>query len=502
VNSFFDGLALIADPTIIYLLVIGVLIGLVIGALPGMTDPMALGLAIPFTFGMEPIAAILLLLAIHFGALYGGTITAVLINTPGTPAAAATAIDGYPLTRKGQSKKALQIASFSAFIGGLISAISLIIFSPILAKFALKFGPQEYFALGVFGLSVVAGVAGKSLTKAFIAAALGVFVSTIGSDPLFGAERFTFGSYFLYDGIDLVTSLIGLYALSEIFNQFYFSKKNRYVKFDRTVLKPSGEGLTLSETKKSLRSIIKGGLIGVGVGALPGTGAPISAFMSYGEAVRTSKTPEKFGKGELEGVAASESGSVGTESAAMIPLLTLGIPGDVAMAILLGTFMLHGISFGPDLFVKSGDIIYAIYIGIIILLILVFLFSWFGSSFIAKLVLIPNHFLYPIICVLIVTGTFTLMNDIFNVWIAIIFGILGFIMNKFDYPVAPLLLGIILGPIIEHNFLLSMSATTGDITTFVTRPLSGGILLLALISTIFTIRAQRRISKRLSMDLE
>lgn len=500
-NDFIEGFTLVSSMSIVVIIVVGVLIGLIIGALPGLTDPMALGLAIPFTFGMEPIAAILLLLAIHFGAIYGGTITAVLINTPGTPAAAAIAIDGYPLTKQGQSRKALQMGSVGGLVGGVISVISLMVFAPILADFALKFGPQEYFSLGIFGLSVVAGVAGKSLTKAFIAALLGVFVSTIGADPLMGVERFTFGSYFLYDGIDLVTSLIGLYALYEVFNRFYFRKDNLLNQLNGNKVKVSGEGLTFKEVKRSSKTLTKGGLIGVIVGALPGTGAPISAFMSYGEAVRSSKNPERYGKGELDGVAAAESGSIGTESAAMIPLLTLGIPGDVAMAILLGSFMLHGISIGPDLFTQSGHLVYAIYFGIILMLLLVFLFSWFGSSLIAKLVLIPDYFLYPMIIVLTVTGTFTLMNNIFNVWIAILFGLISFVMVKSDYPISPLLLGIILGPIIESNFLLSMSATDGDLTSFVTQPISAGILVLALISTILTIRAQRNIQRKLKSNL-
>lgn len=499
-GNFAEGFSLVFDINIIIIIIIGVMIGMIVGALPGLTDPMALGLAIPFTFGMEPVAAILLLLAIHAGALYGGTITAILINTPGTPASAATALDGYPLTQKGESKKALQMGSVAALIGGLISAVSLMIFAPILSSFALRFGPQEYFALGLFGLSVVAGVAGKSLSKAFIAALLGVFVATIGADPLYGIERFTFGSYFLYDGIDLVTSLIGLYALSEILNRFYLKKSG----VDKDMLKEinlKGEGLTLREFKSSARTITKSGLIGTLLGALPGTGAPIAAFMSYGEAVRSSKNPEKFGKGELDGVAASSSGSVGTESSAMIPLLTLGIPGDVAMAILLGSFMLHGISFGPNLFANSGDIVYAIYIGIVLMSILVFVFSWFGSGFIAKLVLIPEYFLYPVIIVLIVTGTFTLMNNIFNVWIALIFGVLGFVMLKLDYPIAPLLLGIILGPIIEHNFLLSMSSSSGNILTFFTRPVSGSIMLIALVAVVLTIRTQKNIQKRLKQKI-
>lgn len=500
-SDLLEGFTLVSSFSIILLIVIGVLIGLLVGALPGLTDPMALGLAIPFTFGMEPIAAILLLLSIHFGAIYGGSITAILINTPGTPAAAAIALDGYPLAKKGQSRKALQMGSLSGFIGGIISAISLMIFAPVLAEFALKFGPQEYFALGLFGLSVVAGVAGKSLIKAFIAALLGIFVSTIGADPLLGVERFTFGSYFLYDGIDLVTALIGLYALYEVFNRFYFRKNNLLNKTKGNKVKVSGEGLTLKEAKGSSKTIAKGGLIGVIVGALPGTGAPISAFMSYGEAVRSSENPERYGKGELDGIAAAESGSIGTESAAMIPLLTLGIPGDVAMAILLGSFMLHGISIGPDLFTQSGDLVYAMYFGIILMLLFVFMFSWFGSGLVAKLVLIPDHYLYPMIIILTVTGTFTLMNSIFNVWVAVFFGLISFVMVKKDYPMSPLLLGIILGPIIESNFLLSMSATNGDLTTFITRPISAVILLLALISTILTVRAQRNIQRRLNSNV-
>src|SRR5699024_4240705 len=309
-----SGLNSLMDPVVILLMCIGVIIGIIIGSLPGLTDPMALGLAVPFTFGMEPVAAILFLLALHFGAVYGGSITAILINTPGTPAGAAAALDGYPVTQKGMSRKALQMSAISAFVGATISAIALILFSPLIAKVALKFGPSEYFALGIFGLSVVAGIAGKSLNKALISAILGVFIALIGSDPLYGGERFTFGSHFLYAGIDLVTALIGLFAVSEILKKFYSKNEDQ----ENKVNTPTGKGLSKTEFRKGFKTMVKGGGIGTLIGALPGTGAVISSFLSYGEEVRSSKNPEKYGKGELNGVAAAESGAIGTESAAMI----------------------------------------------------------------------------------------------------------------------------------------------------------------------------------------
>lgn len=488
-NGFFS----ILDPVVIILMCAGVLIGIIIGSLPGLTDPMALGLAVPFTFGMQPIAAILFLLGLHFGALYGGSITAILINTPGTPAGAAAALDGYPLTKKGNSKKALQMSAVAAFFGAMISVASLIIFSPLIAKIALQFGPSEYFALGIFGLSVVAGIAGNSLNKALIAASLGVFLSLIGTDPLYGAERFTFGSNFLYAGIDLVTALIGLFAVSELLKIFYAKDVEKKEAGGAVI----GKGITLKDLKNALKTMFKGGGIGTLVGALPGTGAIISSFLSYGEEVRSSKYPEKYGKGELNGVAAAESGAVGTESAAMIPLLTLGIPGDVATAILLGAFKLHDVKIGPDLFSESGDIVYAMFIGIIILEIIVLITGWYGSNIIAKVVKIKNKYLYPIILVLVVAGTFALMNDLFNVWVALAIGLVGFLMVRFDYPLPPLLLGLILGPIVEENFLLAMSSTDGDVIEFLTRPLTAAILILALITTFFSIKIQQQTQKQI-----
>ncbi|WP_182199772.1 tripartite tricarboxylate transporter permease [Paraliobacillus salinarum] len=493
-DNYIEAFQTLADPYIILLMIIGVLAGLIIGSLPGLTDPMALGLAIPFTFGMEPLAGILLLLAIHFGAIYGGSMTAILINTPGTPAGAAAALDGFPLTKKGHSKKALQMSALSALFAALVSVSALMLISPILAKVALKFGPAEYFALGIFGLSIVAGVAGKSLLKALIAATIGIFVSTIGADPLFGVERFTFGSYYLYEGIDLVTALIGLFALTEIFKRFQYPQQIDLNKINGN-LNNKNKGLNRTEIKKSLKTMSKGSVIGVLVGALPGTGAVISSFLSYGEEVRSSEHPEKYGKGELNGVAAAESGAIGTESAAFIPLLTFGIPGDVATAILLGAFTLHGIKIGPDLFNGSSNLLLMIFMGILLLEIFVFLAGWYGSSLVTKIVKVPNAYLFPVITVLVVAGSFALMTSLFNVWVTLFFGFLGFVMIKFGYPLPPLLLGIILGPIIEHNYLLAISSTGGNIFEVISSPIALSILILAIIMMFLSFRMNKNIKR-------
>ncbi|MBD2847086.1 tripartite tricarboxylate transporter permease [Paenibacillus sp. IB182496] len=491
IQAAFD---LLFDPMLLLFMCIGVLAGILIGALPGLSDPMALGLAIPFTFTMEPLQALLFLLGIHFGAVYGGSITAILINTPGTPAGAAAALDGYPLTLRGQSRKALQMSAFSAFVGALISIVALVLFSPLLAKVALRFGPPEYFALGIFGISVVAGVAGKSLSKALIAASVGIFISTLGADPQNGIERFTFGSAYLSDGIDLIAALIGLFAVSGILHQFYMRHRASGA---AAATQLSGQGLTWKEIRGSLKTMFKGGAIGSFIGALPGTGAVIASFLSYNEAVRASKKPEKYGKGELDGVAAAESGAIGTESAAMIPLLTFGIPGDVGTAIILGAMILHGIQVGPMLFERSGDIVSGLFIGILFLEILVLLVSWYGSRLIAKVANIPTHYLFSVITVLVVCGTFALTNNVFNVWVALIFGVLGFVMLRFSYPIPPLLLGLILGPIIEKNFLLSMASSGGHVTEFLARPMMLAILALALVSMFFSIKIHRDVQSRL-----
>ncbi|WP_088187329.1 tripartite tricarboxylate transporter permease [Desulfosporosinus sp. FKA] len=490
-EAIMGSLHLLIDPNVLLFMVLGVLAGLLIGVMPGLTGPMALALAIPLTFYMGALQSILFLTSIHMGALYAGSITAITVNTPGKASAAATALDGYPLTVNGQSRKAIQMSAVAALIGSTLSAISLMFFAPLLGKVALAFGPSEYFALGLFGLSVVAAVAGKSLPKAVAVAALGIFISTIGSDPLMGTDRFIFGINDLSSGISQVPALTGLFAVSEIFNQLY--KKKHVKKEARNV---EGEGLTLVEVKKSSKTLIKSGIIGVIVGALPGTGSVIASFLGYNEAVRSSKTPEKFGKGELEGVAAAECAAVGTESAALIPLLTFGVPGDISAAILLGAFTLHGVRVGPEIFTTFRDVTYGLFIGIFLIQMLVFVFGWYGSVWLAKIVRIPKHFLFAVISVLVVCGSFALNNNMFDVWITLIFGLIGFILQRRDYPISPLLLGLILGPIIEQNFCLAMTSTGANPILFLIRPITLAILVLAAITIVFSYKTHRKMQKR------
>ncbi|MFD2670938.1 tripartite tricarboxylate transporter permease [Marinicrinis sediminis] len=484
----------LADPTLILFMILGVLTGTIVGAIPGLTGPMALGIAIPLTFTMEPMQAILLLFGIYFGAVYAGAITAIMINTPGTNAGAAAALDGYPLTLKGQSRKALQMSAISEFIGAFISVLALVLFAPLLSKVAMNFGPSEYFALGIFGLSVVASVAGKSLSKALFVAAIGVFISLIGRDPVTGVARFTFGSPYLEDGVPLVAALIGLFAISEVLKKFLSGHHSQQ---QNQKIEVTGEALTFKEFRRSFKTMIKGGFIGVFIGILPGSGAVIASFLSYNEAIRSSKTPENYGKGELDGVAAVESGAGGTEASSVIPLLTFGIPGDVSTAIILGAMILHGIQVGPQLFEHSGGMVSSLFLGILILEIIVLIVGWYGSIYIAKIAKVPTQFLFPIIIVLIVTGTFALQNSIFTVWVTLLFGLIGFAMHRFGYPVPPLLLGLILGPIIERNFLRSVATTGGDLSFLYTRPITLGILIAAVFFIYLTINMHRKSQKRM-----
>ncbi|MGI9294992.1 MAG: tripartite tricarboxylate transporter permease, partial [Pseudomonadales bacterium] len=311
-------------------LLVGVIVGTVVGAIPGMTTPMAVALSLPFTFTLQPVTGILLLLGVYKGGIYGGSITAILINTPGTPAASCTVLDGYPLAQKGEARRALDMALYSSCIADFISNISLILFAGVLATFALSFGSPELFTLIVFSLTIIAGVSGQQLLKGFGSAALGLLLATVGLDLIFGTNRFVFGQVNLMSGLTFIPVLIGLFALPEIIN--FFLQRNT----ETAMSKLAGVGASFKDVVKSLKSIIRGSLIGVCLGAIPGIGGAPAAFMSYSEARRTSKDPNSFGTGNIEGVAASESGNNGVAGATMIPLLALGIPGDVITAIILG----------------------------------------------------------------------------------------------------------------------------------------------------------------------
>jgi putative tricarboxylic transport membrane protein len=489
-DLFSESLALLADPMVVLLLVVGILAGTVVGALPGLSATLAVALLIPFTFDLSIMPALAMLIGVYCGAIYGGSIPAILFRTPGTPASAATVFDGYALTLKGQSQRALSVAAMSAMIGGVIGTVLLILLAPQIASFALRFGPQEYFALAVFGLSMIVSVSGGSILKSGSVALLGLLIATVGMDPISGFPRFLFGNVSLMEGIPFIPVLIGLFALAEVFRAV-----SRPVAIEQTttggIAWPSA-----SDTKLCLWTNVRSGLMGTAVGATPGAGSDIAAFMAYSVARQRAKKGEHFGEGEIKGVAAPESAKSACVSGAMMPLLSLGIPGDSVTAVMVGAFILHGVQPGPLLFAQNGALAYAILAAVAVSHVLVFLAAIFGTRYLVRIVSCDRRFLLASIVVLSLLGAFALRCNMMDVWIAIIFGVVGFTLEKFSYPVAPLLLALILGPMAEENFRRSLILSEGSYAAFFTHPLCATILGLAVLSLLYgTWRARPRTKK-------
>lgn len=460
-DAFLEGFALFLSVENILIVGIGVVVGTMIGAIPGMTTPMGVALALPFTFSLPPVAGILLLLGVYKGGLYGGSITAILIKTPGTPAAACTVLDGYPLSQKGHARKALDIALYSSCTADFISNLSLILFAGVLASFALRFGPPEFFTLIVFSLTIIAGVSGPNLAKGILSACLGLMLATVGLDLIYGTERFIFGDYRLMGGLNFIPVLIGLFALPEIINH-----ATRNARFTPEARQNLGAGATFGEYLGVLKSVIRGSLFGVILGAIPGIGGAPAAFLSYSEARRTSKNRENFGKGELEGVAAAEAGNNGVAGATMIPLLALGIPGDVITAVILGAFMMHGLRPGPILFEQNLPMIYALFIGIMLSSVYLFAVGKVAIRLFSRVATIPNRILYPVVFVLCVFGAYAVNNNMFDILVMLGMGVVGYLMLRLEIPVAPFLIAFVLGPLLEDNFRQSLLIGAGDYGVF------------------------------------
>ena len=461
VEAFLEGLELFLSIENVLIIGIGVAVGTIIGAIPGMTTPMGVALALPFTFSLPPVTGILLLLGVYKGGLYGGSITAILIKTPGTPAAACTVLDGYPLSQKGHARKALDIALYASCTADLISNISLILFAGALASFALRFGPPEFFTLIFFSLTIIAGVSGPNLAKGLLSASLGLILATVGLDLIYGTERFVFGDYRLMGGLNFIPVLIGLFALPEIINQ-----ATRHISQGSETRQNLGTGAGFKEYLSVLKTIIRGSIFGVVLGAIPGIGGAPAAFLSYSEARRTSKNRDNFGKGEIEGVAASEAGNNGVAGATMIPLLALGIPGDVITAVILGAFMIHGLRPGPILFEQNLPMIYALFVGIMLSSVYLFLVGKVAIQLFSRVATIPNRILYPVVFVLCVFGAYAVNNTIFDILVMLSMGVVGFIMLRLDIPVAPFLISFVLGPLLEDNFRQSLLIGGGEYSVF------------------------------------
>ncbi|WP_373163758.1 tripartite tricarboxylate transporter permease [Agathobaculum sp. Marseille-P7918] len=476
-DLFFQGLQILLQWQNFLIIPIGLALGIVVGAIPGLTSDLGIILCIPLTYGMDPTMAILMLLAIYCGGTYGGSITAILINTPGTSANAATLFDGYPMAKKGHAYKALSMALFASTIGGLLSAFALLFLAPQIAKITLLFGPAEYLALAVFGLSVIAGVSNKSVLKGLIGACIGIFMSTIGMDNISGTTRFTFGNINLMSGIDLIIALIGLFAISEIMMKSQYNPR-----LDRQNINAASltkDKVTRDEYRRCRKPIALGSLIGIIIGATPGTGGGLAAFISYNQTKQSSKHPETFGQGEIEGIAASESANNGACGATMIPMLTLGVPGDGATAILMGAFMIHGMVPGPMLFKDQGNILYAIMLGLIVVNVFMYVIGSVFTRFYAHITRIPYEILACIVLTFCIAGSYSTNNRLYDIYIILIFGIISYFLRRMDFQLVPILLGIVLGPLAEDNFRRAIVLSDGSLSIFVTRPISLLFLVIA-----------------------
>ncbi|MEZ5845555.1 MAG: tripartite tricarboxylate transporter permease [Geminicoccaceae bacterium] len=443
--------ALVAQFDNVLALGLGVVIGVIVGAIPGMSATMAVALSLPFTFTLDPIVGILMLLGVYKGGIYGGSIPAILIKTPGTPASSCTVLDGHPLAEKGQAGKALEMSLYASCIADVISNLSLILFAAWLAAFALSFGPPEFFTLILFSLTIIAGVAGDTLVKGLISAGMGLLLATIGLDLVYGTDRFIFGTPELMSGLNFIPVLIGLFAIPEILLQC-----SRTGEEEGRVAAIGRSHVTSADMRRCMKSILRGSLIGVIMGAIPGIGGAPSAFMSYGEARRTSPVRDNFGKGELEGVAASEAGNNGVCGATMIPLLALGIPGDVITAVILGAFMIHGLQPGPLLFQQNIVLIYSIFIGIMLSSVFLLIVGLVAIRAFRRVADVPKSLLLPCVLALCVFGAYAVNNTMFDVLVMFATGLLGYGMIRVGMPAAPFLIAFILGPMLEDNFRQAM----------------------------------------------
>lgn len=487
-EHLFTGLVSAFSPSVFPVLVFGVIGGVILGAMPGLTATMGVAILLPFTFGMEPTPALVMLIGVYIGGIYGGSISAILLKTPGTPASAATVLDGHTLAAKGQAARALSISAVASFVGGLISTMILIAIAPLLANFALRFNAPEYFALALFGLTIIASVSSDNIIKGLIAGGIGLLVSTIGLDPISSVPRFTFGVMDVYSGINVIPVLIGLFALSEALNQLeklLREKKVAPIKFDHHLL-------TKSDLKTMMPTAVKSGLLGTSIGSVPGAGADISAFVCYNEAKRVAKKPQEFGQGSVQGLAAAEAGNNGVTGGSLVPLLTLGVPGDAVAAVLLGALIVQGLTPGPLLFTQSPDVVYGVFSSMLVANIVMLIVGLVGIRFFCRIIEIPKVLLIPMIVSLSIVGAFAINNSMFDVGLAVGFGVLGFILGKLTIPTSPILLAIILGPMAETNLRKALLMYDNSWSFLYDRPIALAFVVLAVFSAYSTIRMKKR----------
>lgn len=491
------------------LLFFGVFMGIVFGALPGLTATMGLALLVPFTFTMSPESGLVMLAGIYVGAMYGDAIPAILINTPGTPAAIATTFDGFPLAQKGMAQHALVAAAIASSYGSIIANIVLAAAAPPLAKASLAFGPPEYFWLGIFGLTIIATMSTGSMFKGFLAGTLGLILSAVGMAPIGGDVRLTFGFPELQAGIELIVALIGFFCLPEILSSVIGKRRAAY---SESIVKPKFsviKEVALSLLKKPVL-MFRSSAIGTVIGFAPGAGGNIASMVSYNEAARWDKHPEEFGQGTIKGVAASEAANSAMAPGSLIPLLTLGIPGSPPAAVILGALMLHGLQPGAELFTLHAGITYSFIMALMVGALMVTFIGSFGSFLFCRIINIPSKFLAPGILFMTVLGSYAIRNNVLDIWIMFLFGIAGYVSNKLKFHPAPIVLGLILGPFVEEGLVQSFLAgpASGGIVKYMClRPISLILIGLSLMSMLWPLfmtlaaRKKKRLQKNNKGDL-
>lgn len=475
---------------------VGVFLGTLLGVIPGVGVLAAISMLFPITFHMEVTSALIMLAGIWYGTSYGGSTASILLNVPGTPANAVVCLDGYPMAQKGRGAVALFMTTVASFVGGSIGIVILTLFAPVIAQYALSMGPAEYFSLMLLGLIAATGIADGSAVKGFVMVMLGIFLGSIGTDVYTGTQRFAFGIPELGDGISLVALAMGVFGVAELIISAGSVKANRFKSSDLTLraMKP-----TRDDMRRSWFPMLRGSSIGSFFGALPGTGPSLAAFIAYAVEKRSSKDPSRFGKGAIEGVMAPESANNAADQTSFIPTLALGIPGSPTMALMLGALIIHGVTPGPGLMTEQPSLFWGLvmsfWIGNIMLVILnvPLIGLW------VRLLAVPYHLLFPAVLMFICLGTYSVNNSSFDVLLVMIFGALGVLMRKLAFPAAPLILGFVLGPMMEDNFRRAMLLSSGDFATFINRPISATILAIAALILVWsffsTLKARRSLAQ-------
>ncbi len=486
-----QGFGQAAAPSSLLATAIGSVLGIVIGMIPGMTISTGIIIVLPLTFVLDPSISIALLLGLYVGGMLGGSFAAIMLNIPGTPSAAATALDGHPMVARGEAGRALGIAVLASFLGGLFSALCLFLIAPRLADIALGFRAPDLFSLVLLGLTVICSFAAKSWVKGLLSALIGLAIVSIGQDPVMGTARFTFGSTDLLSGINFLTALIGLFAIPQLISSLGRTGPGAGIS-----VAPARFGRLfprLADVRRMRLPVSIGSVVGTFLGILPGAGGPIAAFLSYDYARKTTKkAPEAFGEGAVEGIAAPESANNAVTGGALVPMMTLGIPGDPVTAILVGALLVHGLAPGPLLFIERADFAYGVIFSFFWANIFNLIIAFAGLRVLVKLIAMPRTILMPAIAILCVVGAYSLRNSVFDIYVMFFFGLLGLGMRWLEMPVVPLLLALVLGRQLEEHLRVALTGSQGDISVFFTSPFSVLFLSLAAVSVIWSIFSSRR----------